>query len=87
MTDSWVFAQPPTNKTGRRSFNVLFIFIIVRRQRMYLDFQVLAAVATVHVGIIRPKGWDALLWGFILVHLSGVWLGEPNGFKLLRVFI
>lgn len=37
--------------------------------------------------LLGRKGPDTLLWGFILVRLSEVWLSVPYEFKFLSVFI
>lgn len=67
------------------SFNFLFQFQInMKTSYLHLFWQWLDKH---NIDIIGPGGPDTLLQGLILVHLSGVWLGEANEFKFLSVFI
>lgn len=69
------------------SFNILFIFRVKRSQQMYLHLVWHRLGSnTQNVRIIGPKGPDTLVWGFVLLHLSGVWLRELNEFKFLCFF-
>lgn len=70
------------------SFNILFIFRVKRSQQMYLHLVWHRLGSnTQNVRIVGPKGPDTLVWGFVLLHLSGVWLRELNEFKFLCFFL